>query len=127
MITIPALLLLFLVVASLVVRARAIPSRVLIVGATPLARQLAAEIDLRHYRRHSVVGIVDDATAVDPPLAAALIGPLASLPSIIEERRPDRIVVTLADRRGRLPMRDLLEARVRGRRRSRTASNSTSG
>jgi exopolysaccharide biosynthesis polyprenyl glycosylphosphotransferase len=114
MITIPVLLLVLLVVLSLAVRAGAMPSRVLIIGATPLARHLAAEIAVAHYRRHSVVGIVDDAPVVDPPLETRLAGPLASLASIIEELRPDRIVVTLADRRGRLPMGELLDARVRG-------------
>jgi exopolysaccharide biosynthesis polyprenyl glycosylphosphotransferase len=114
MITIPVLLLLFLVVAALGVRAGATPSRVLMIGATPLARHLAAEIALAHHRRHSVVGIVDDAPVVDPLLETRLAGPLASLGSIIEELRPDRIVVTLADRRGRLPVSELLEARVRG-------------
>src|SRR5581483_3642797 len=114
MITTAALLLLLTMLVSLMVRAGAIPSRVLIIGATPLARHLAAEIALRQHWRHSVVGVVDDATSVDPPIVARLYGPLASLASIIEQLRPDRIVVTLTYRRGRLPMRDLLEARIRG-------------
>src|SRR5439155_17786647 len=41
-------------------------------------------------------------------------GPLAGLGETIEVWRPDRIVVALADGRGRLPMRELLDARVKG-------------
>jgi exopolysaccharide biosynthesis polyprenyl glycosylphosphotransferase len=43
-----------------------------------------------------------------------LRGPLDHLDKIIEEVKPDRIVVALAERRGRMPMRHLLEAEARG-------------
>ncbi|MCZ7625411.1 MAG: sugar transferase [Candidatus Methylomirabilis sp.] len=39
---------------------------------------------------------------------------MSGLHPLVEELRPDRIVVALAERRGRLPVRDLLEMRVRG-------------
>ena len=41
-------------------------------------------------------------------------GPLARVDKIVEELRPDRIVVALAERRGRLPVQPLLEARLHG-------------
>ena len=88
--------------------------RVLIIGATPLARQVITAINGRNAVRHQVAGVVDDASAVETPTGVPSDGPLERLGSIIAERRPDRIVVTLADRRGRLPMRELLDARVRG-------------
>jgi len=68
MMTIAALLFLLTMLVSLMLRARPTPSRVLIIGATPLARHLAAEIALRQYWLHSVVGVVDDATEVEPAI-----------------------------------------------------------
>jgi len=99
---------------SLLTRRAARAERVLIIGATPLARQLIAALDGRGAARHQLAGVVDDAPAGAAPIGAPIDGPLERLGSIIAERQPDRIVVTLADRRGRLPMRELLDARVRG-------------
>ena len=99
---------------SLLTRRAARAERVLIIGATPLARQLIAALDGRGAARHQLAGVVDDAPVSAAPIGAPIDGPLERLGSIIAERQPDRIVVTLADRRGRLPMRELLDARVRG-------------
>src|SRR5206468_4739546 len=90
------------------------PERVLIVGTTPLARKVTAEITARR-NSHVVVGVVDDVTAeAGDSFFELLVGPLSRLGATVEELRPDLIVVALADRRGRLPVRDLLEARVHG-------------
>jgi len=43
-----------------------------------------------------------------------LRGPLDHLGKILDELRPHRTIVALAERRARLPVRELLEARVRG-------------
>ncbi len=89
--------------------------RVLILGTSPLARKLIEEIETRPRGRSAVVGVADDGPAPDePPLPYPLLGPLRHLDKIIEEVRPDRIVVALAQQRGRLPVRQLLEARVCG-------------
>ncbi len=74
-------------------------SRVLILGASPLACQVIEEIKQRPHRRYVVVGVLDDA---------------ANLGRVLEATRPDRIVVALADLRGRLPLHPLLESRARG-------------
>jgi hypothetical protein len=68
----------------------------------------------RRRRRHRVAAVVEDPGLDAGPLAGLLAGPLTRLGGIIAELRPDRIVVALADRRGRLPMSDLLRARVSG-------------
>jgi exopolysaccharide biosynthesis polyprenyl glycosylphosphotransferase len=98
---------------SFVRRRRRFAARVLIIGTCPLARQLVTEIHDRHADRYEVAGVVDDGV-VEPPFGPAITGPLARLGAIIADLRPDRIVVALTDRRGRLPMRDLLHARVSG-------------
>lgn len=80
-------------------RRRRVGERVLILGGSPLARQVVEEIARRPYLGYVVVGVVDDAENLD---------------RVIETTRPDRIVVALAERRGRLPLYPLLESRARG-------------
>jgi exopolysaccharide biosynthesis polyprenyl glycosylphosphotransferase len=88
-------------------------SRVLIIGSGPLANRLVAALQERRLR-YRVAAVVDDAALVAGTPAGLLAGPLARLGQIIDELRPDRVVIALADRRGRLPMTDLLMARVGG-------------
>jgi exopolysaccharide biosynthesis polyprenyl glycosylphosphotransferase len=97
--------------------ARRIPyrERTLIIGTTPLARLLVAEIAARPSGYTRLAGVVDDVGGmVERQLGRLLVGPLARLATIVEEIRPDRIVIALADRRGRLPVQELLQARVQG-------------
>jgi exopolysaccharide biosynthesis polyprenyl glycosylphosphotransferase len=96
-------------------RSRPFAERVLIVGTSPLARTLVEEMTGQPQFRYRIVGIADDATG-ESALAPGIpvFGPLPHLAKIVEEVRPDRIVVTLAERRGRLPVRQLLECRRDG-------------
>ena len=94
---------------------RCLPERTLIVGTSQMARKLVAELAVRRNRRHHIVGIVaDECDALEQPYRDLVCGPVNELGGMIDQLRPDRIVVALADRRGRLPMRDLLDARMRG-------------
>jgi exopolysaccharide biosynthesis polyprenyl glycosylphosphotransferase len=94
---------------------RLFPTRTLIVGTGALARKIVEEISRRQHGPDLIVGIADDVSGpIDPSFRGVVTGPLARLGALIQEVRPDRIVVALADRRGRLPMRELLDARVRG-------------
>jgi exopolysaccharide biosynthesis polyprenyl glycosylphosphotransferase len=108
-----ALLVLTVALLFLIIRRGAFAPRVLIIGNSPLARQLVAEFVTRRHVWQHVAGVVDESSGPRPagPVAA---DPLARLGPIIEELRPNRIVVALADRRGRLPMRELLDATVDG-------------
>lgn len=101
--------------ASRTMRRQRFAKRLLIVGTSPLARRLIEEVERRSDCRHSIVGIVEEGTGKRArPLHRAPAGSLDALDRIIEEARPDRIVVALADRRGRLPTQRLLAARVYG-------------
>ncbi|PYN32093.1 MAG: polyprenyl glycosylphosphotransferase [Candidatus Rokuibacteriota bacterium] len=80
-------------------RRRHVGERVLIVGGSPMARHVIAELERRPRLRYTVVGVMDDA---------------ANLGRALKATRPDRIVVALAERRGRLPLDPLLESRARG-------------
>ena len=98
-----------------IMRRHTLSDRVLILGTGELARTLIREIDARPHYRYAIVGVADDDHGDTlGPLRHPLRGPLAHLDKIIEEVKPDRIVVALAERRGRMPMRHLLEAEARG-------------
>src|SRR5947209_10456871 len=73
--------------------------RVLILGTRALARETREAIERRPDLRYAVVGVVDNAK---------------NLGRVVQATRPDRIVVGLVERRGRLPLYPLLEARARG-------------
>jgi exopolysaccharide biosynthesis polyprenyl glycosylphosphotransferase len=96
-----------------VMRSRPLIDRVLILGTSPLAYRIIAEIEAQPQFRYDVVGVADDPSRQAPP-GRPLLGPLDHLPKVIEAVRPDRIVVALAERRGRVPLAQLLEARMRG-------------
>jgi exopolysaccharide biosynthesis polyprenyl glycosylphosphotransferase len=89
--------------------------RTLILGGGPLARRLLAAAEARPWLRRDIIGVVADP---DGPAAAwpgrALVGSLDDLDRILSETRPGRIIVALEERRGRLPLRRLLEARLSG-------------
>jgi sugar transferase (PEP-CTERM system associated) len=96
-------------------RHRAFSERVLILGTGPLARKLIEEIEARPHYRYRIVGVADDGQASEgEPLKYPLLGPLERLDKITEQVQADRIIVALTERRGRMPMRQLLEAEAQG-------------
>jgi exopolysaccharide biosynthesis polyprenyl glycosylphosphotransferase len=96
-----------------VMKSRLFLDRVLILGATPLAKSLIAELEARQHCK--VIGVVDDALSSDPVIPRhLLLGSRRHLRHVIEEVRPSRIVAALTERRGRLPVNDLLASRANG-------------
>ena len=122
--TVRALLNVFIVVFLIravcysLLRSRTFAERVLILGMSPLAQKIADEIKVAPYTGYVIVGFVDDLSG--PALPGVLpspypmLGPLDRLENIIAELHPDRLIVALTERRGRLPVRDLLNARMNG-------------
>jgi exopolysaccharide biosynthesis polyprenyl glycosylphosphotransferase len=97
-------------------RRRSFLERVLILGTSPLAHKIVREIESRPDLRYTIVGVAGDATDSDgPPFAHALLGPLEHLDKIVRELQPDRLIVALTERRARMPVSQLLEARLNGR------------
>jgi exopolysaccharide biosynthesis polyprenyl glycosylphosphotransferase len=98
-----------------IMRWRAFADRVLILGTGIMARTLVQEIDARPHYRYAIVAVVDDGHGHEGSrLPYPLLGPLEHLDKIIEEIAPDRIIVALTERRGRMPMRQLLDAEAHG-------------
>jgi exopolysaccharide biosynthesis polyprenyl glycosylphosphotransferase len=109
-----ALLVLFVTLVSLIARRGAFPGRVLIIGNSPLARQLVTEFNAHRQPWQRLSDVVDDSSEAGVRAGETAAPPLARLGPMIAQFRPDRIVVAVADRRGRLPMRELLDATVDG-------------
>ncbi len=89
--------------------------RLLIVGTGGAAVALAKELfDRRQELGVELVGFVD----VDPKLVGTslinpgVIGTIDEIPTIVRERKVDRVVVSLADARGKLPMDGLLSMKL---------------
>jgi exopolysaccharide biosynthesis polyprenyl glycosylphosphotransferase len=97
-----------------VMRSRPFRERVLILGTSPLAHRIIGEIEAQPHLRYTVVGVADDPTGFEGPSGYPLLGPLERLGKVIEELHPDRIIVALVERRGRLSLTYLLEAWIRG-------------
>ena len=89
--------------------------RVLILGSGPLASTLIEEIESAQNPRYTVAGTVDD--QVPEPGSSdhkRWLGPCDALAEVVNRVHPAFIIVALADRRDRLPLQTLLDARVRG-------------
>ena len=98
-----------------IMRPRSLADRVLILGTGPLARKLIAEIEARAVSPVRDRGRGRRRPAPDGrPFPYPLLGPLERLAKITDEARADRIIVALTERRGRMPMGQLLEAEARG-------------
>jgi sugar transferase (PEP-CTERM system associated) len=79
---------------------RPLEERILFVGAGTTARMVARQMQAQHDFGYRVVGFIDD----QPD----------DILRIVREREVDRIVVALSDRRGHLPISELLQAKLSG-------------
>jgi sugar transferase (PEP-CTERM system associated) len=89
--------------------------RLLIVGTNAAAVALARELfERRQELAVELVGFVDpDPTKVGMSLLnPGIIGTISQIPQIVRERRADRVVVSLADARGKLSMDELLKMKL---------------
>ncbi len=90
--------------------------RILIVGTDNLAIEVAREAMLRRDLGYKIVGFV----AEDPKLIGQslinprVLGVVGDLNRIVEEEKIDRVVIALQDRRGHLPVDQLLKLRLQG-------------
>jgi lipopolysaccharide/colanic/teichoic acid biosynthesis glycosyltransferase len=90
-------------------RRRGVTERVLLLGASPLTLRIINEIDRRPDLGYEIVGIIDDDGEARLAGDGRLLGPLAGISTIVAETKARRIIVALAERRGRLPVGELLD------------------
>ena len=91
--------------------------RLLLVGTGVAAAELAVELNERREELGvDIVGFIDpDESRVGPESAnPRVIGTVEDIPAIVRDRQVDRVVVSLADARGKLPMNRLLEMKLAG-------------
>jgi sugar transferase (PEP-CTERM system associated) len=102
---------------DLVVDRLAPSERILMLGTKPAAAALARELTAR--RRElgvEVVGFVEAESSRVRTFVPApgLLGRVGDIPDIVRRHAVDRVVVSLEDARGKLPMNDLLEMKLQG-------------
>jgi sugar transferase (PEP-CTERM system associated) len=88
--------------------------RVLVVGTGATARTLAQQIGRQRDFGYRLVGFIDEGAGQALVRQHDVLGGIVDLSRIVAERRVDRIVVSLSDRRGRLPIEQLLRAKMSG-------------
>jgi sugar transferase (PEP-CTERM system associated) len=89
--------------------------RVLILGTDLPAIAIAREIMQRREHGYEVIGFVGQTKALvgQSLINPCVIGVMEDLEELVRRRRPNRIVVALSDRRGRLPLDLLFRLKVR--------------
>ena len=90
--------------------------RLLLVGTSPATVALARELFERKDLGVQIVGFIDpDPSRIGEPLLnPGIVGAVDDIPEIVRSRSVDRVVVSLADARGRLPMDKLLDMKLAG-------------
>jgi sugar transferase (PEP-CTERM system associated) len=97
-------------------RVHRLQQRLLIIGTGPNARKVARQVLDQQDFAYRIVGFVDD----DPAMIGRsvvnprVIGTPNDIMRLVREHQIDRIIVGLSDRRGRLPLDELLEAKLAG-------------
>jgi sugar transferase (PEP-CTERM system associated) len=90
--------------------------RVLVVGTGETARKVTRQILDQHEFAYRVIGFIDDdASRIGERIVnPAIVGTPADIDRLVALHHVDRIVVGLSDRRGKLPVEELLRAKMAG-------------
>ena len=97
-------------------RSLRLEERILVVGTGETARKVTRQILSQKDFAYRVIGFIDD----DPRRVGerlvnpGIIGTPADIPRLVSQHHVDRIIVGLSDRRGRLPVDELLQAKMSG-------------
>ena len=99
-----------------VTRSFYLEERILVVGTGDAARKVTRQILDQKDFAYRVIGFIDDdATRIGERIVnPGIVGTPADIPRLVAEHQIDRIVVGLSDRRGRLPIEELLQAKMAG-------------
>jgi sugar transferase (PEP-CTERM system associated) len=90
--------------------------RILVVGTGETARKVTRQIIAQRDFAYRVIGFVDeDRSRIGERIVnPAIVGTPEDIPALVTKHQIDRIVVGLADRRGKLPIEQLLQAKMTG-------------
>jgi sugar transferase (PEP-CTERM system associated) len=99
---------------NVVSRAPRLVENVLIVGTGESAVTLARQILEQHDFPYHIVGFADDEPSLGLPKGCRVLGPASDVGALVRRYAINRIVVAVADRRGRLPIDGLVHAKLSG-------------
>lgn len=88
--------------------------RLLLVGRSPIMEEVARRVEERIELGMRVVGFLADEEEPRKLGEAPWLGRVEEIRRVVAETKPDRVVVGMADRRGQLPMMELLDLRFQG-------------
>lgn len=99
-----------------VLRRERFSERILIMGTGELTNKIIQELSERRYSGFRIMGfVVDKPESFDSKSSSIpLLGSYEALSRIVKEYEIDRIVLALSDRRGKLPVSDLLACSMEG-------------
>jgi FlaA1/EpsC-like NDP-sugar epimerase len=97
-------------------RSARLAERAILLGAGPLIKRLAAEVISRPELGIRLVGYVGHPlpNGFEPAVNLPFLGDTTSFGEIIRDKPVDRVIVTMSDRRGTLPVNDLLQLKTQG-------------
>jgi sugar transferase (PEP-CTERM system associated) len=99
---------------NVVSQAPRLVENVLIVGTGAAATAVARQIQEQHDFAYRILGFIDDDPLAAMPPGWRIIGRSTDIRMLVERHDIDRIVVAVADRRGNLPVDELLRAKLSG-------------
>jgi sugar transferase (PEP-CTERM system associated) len=88
--------------------------RILFLGASTVVQEIGQHLAEHPETGLKVIGYVDNIEGSLELPGGQMLGPISELRQIVEETKPDRIVVGMSERRERLPVNQLLELRLSG-------------
>jgi sugar transferase (PEP-CTERM system associated) len=91
--------------------------KILFIGSSPVVFETANHLAVKPELGMSVMGYLDEASGSEEVATGGgfpRLGRIQDLVRVVAENRPDRIVVGMQERRGRLPVNELLELRFSG-------------
>lgn len=92
----------------------AFTQKILIVGTGPMARVVIDEVEKYQFSGYVIVGVVDDHNNKGDFEGYKILGDFTRLRELVEAANVDTIVVALSEQRGRLPIEQLTECKMRG-------------
>jgi sugar transferase (PEP-CTERM system associated) len=93
---------------------RGLADRVLIIGTDTAAQAVAHQIGWQHDFAYHLVGFVDDAPAGNLPQYAPILGGTKDIGYLVARHEINRIVIAVSDRRGHLPVNQLVRVKLSG-------------
>src|SRR5579885_1035920 len=90
--------------------------RILILGSAQVGIDLCRKLLARNDLNFKIVGFLDDnpARVGEKLVNPGIIGTINELPDVVRREKINRVILSLPDRRGRMPVQELLTLRLQG-------------